>query len=192
MESEFATLLKSTRENFEIDEDINTFDRIGENLKRIKERRTRQIDENQDVLRSLSRKLELTQSSLESTKNSSAQKQAAEETMQLEREKFALAKSINDLEADYASNLATLEKLKDELEELNNQHVDDEARVYVEDPTILRLKLYRSLGISYEGDSAEDAKKALVRSTTTNNIHVVPLDQGYSDHFVANYIWDKL
>lgn len=192
--SEYAELLKSTIENFEIDEDLQTFDRIEESKKRLKEKKDRKTEESRDVLRSLSRRLELAKSSAEDSKNSSAQKEAAEETMRLEREKFSLAKSINDLESDYASNYATLEKLKDELELLNNQDVVETVSPYVEDSTVLKLKLYRSLGIWFEGEdeNIENTNKALVQSTDTNNVHMIHLDQKYSNHFVANYLWERL
>jgi kinetochore protein Spc24 len=192
--SEYPELLKSTVDNFEIDEDVQTFDRIDESKKRLREKRERKLDESRDVLKSLSRRLELAKQSAEESKNSAAQKEAAEETMRLEREKFSLAKSINDLESDYASNYATLEKLKDEQEYLNNQDVEETVSPYVEDSTILKLKLYRSLGIWFEGEdeNIESTNKALVQSTQTSNVHMIHLDQKYSNHFVANYLWERL
>ncbi|CAN6665147.1 hypothetical protein TRVA0_036S01266 [Trichomonascus vanleenenianus] len=188
----FVELLRSTINNFEIEEDLQTFDRIDVNLKRLREKRDLKLEETRAVLKNLSRQADLARASAESSQNTQLQKQAAEDAMKLEREKFALAKNINDLESSYASNLAILEKLKDELEQLNSEDTVESAGVYVEDATVLRLKLYRSLGISFDGESVENPTKALIQSTSTNNVHVFPLDKNYSEQFVANFLWEKL
>lgn len=55
----------------------------------------------------------------------------------------------------------------------------------------LKLKVFKSLGISFDGDDPESHTKALIHSPETNDIHTLPLES-YTSYFISNYIWDKL
>lgn len=56
----------------------------------------------------------------------------------------------------------------------------------------LKLKLYRSLGIDADPDSAGAYNKATIRNTQKGDVHVVNIDSKFSKFFYANYFWQNL
>lgn len=70
---------------------------------------------------------------------------------------------------------------------------EDGAGSSVEDEVLLRLKVYRSLGIEVERDGKEgEFSRAVVRSDRKGDVHVVNLDKKFSRFFYANYFWQTL
>lgn len=134
----------------------------------------------------------MAKSSVEAMQNSPSNREHVDLIHQLDREKFALAKAINELEASNDHNSAGLLKLKHELEELMEEDVLDTATSDVEDSTLLKLKVFRSLGVSFDGDRPEAHTKALIQSSTYNNLYTLSLDKQYSNFFISNFIWDKM
>lgn len=134
----------------------------------------------------------MAKSSVEAMQNSATNREHAELIHQLDREKFALAKAINELESSNDHNSATLVKLSNELENLVEEDVLDTATSDVEDSTLLKLKVFRSLGVSFDGDRPENHTKALIQSSTHDNIYTLSLDKQYSNFFISNYIWEKI
>ncbi len=82
-------------------------------------------------------------------------------------------------------------ELQSELEKLELEDVMDAAQPVITDSALLKLRLYRSLGVTFEGDDPEHLK-ILVRSADKESVHTLQHDNNYSDYFVANYIWDSL
>ena len=76
----------------------------------------------------LSRKLELSKSTLDSSFNSPSRQTHATSMLTLDREKFSLAKNINELESGSHALETTLARLKEELD-----NVDTEEDVNKED-----------------------------------------------------------
>lgn len=72
----------------------------------------------------------------------------------------------------------------------------DEAarrRDAVDDEVLLRLKVYRSLGIDIERDEGEgEWGRAVVRNDRKGDVHVVNIDKKFSRYFYANYFWSTL
>lgn len=63
----------------------------------------------------------------------------------------------------------------------------------LDDEVLLRLKVYRSLGIDLERDEANgEFCKAIVRNDRKGDVHVVNLDKKFSRFFYANYFWSTL
>lgn len=56
----------------------------------------------------------------------------------------------------------------------------------------LQLKVYRSLGIDADPDSAGAYNKAIIRNTQKGDVHVVNIDPKFSKFFYANYFWQTL
>ena len=61
-----------------------------------------------------------------------------------------------------------------------------------EDETVLKLKVYRTLGIDVEADAAGVFNKAVVRSAKRGDVHVVDVDPRFSRFYYANYFWSAL
>lgn len=67
------------------------------------------------------------------------------------------------------------------------------GRDAVEDEVLLRLRVYRSLGIDVERDERDgEFARAVVRNDRKGDVHVVNLDKKFSRFFYANYFWQTL
>lgn len=81
------------------------------------------------------------------------------------------------------------------LQELELQGVEGGggASDAVEDEVLLRLRVYRSLGIDVERDERDgEFTRAVVRNDRKGDVHVVNLDKKFSRFFYANYFWQTL
>ncbi|KAK9373724.1 Spc24 subunit of Ndc80-domain-containing protein [Lipomyces chichibuensis] len=185
------SLLSSTVSNFQITPDVQAISRISDHIRILKSARELERDQMLDILRSLSRRLELAKTAA-TAPSSPTRRSHTEKILELDREKFSLAKTINEFESAYHASEGTLTRLNEELERVKNEDVMAEASSAQQDPTILLLKIYRSLGISLEDDGMGGYAKAVVRSHLNNDIHVLSLDKTYSNFFIANYIWDMM
>lgn len=87
-----------------------------------------------------------------------------------------------------------LQDLQARLQELELQGVDgaEEARrSEVEDEVLLKLRVYRSLGIEAERDEGEWCK-AVIRGRGRGEVQVVNVEKKFSKFFYANYFWQTL
>lgn len=120
----------------------------------------------------------------------------AAKIVELDTQKFRIAKSASDLEIESERLESELEGLKGRLQELEMQGVegDEQARAQreSEDPTVLRLAVYRSLGIDVEADKDGNYNKAVVRNAAKGDVHIVNIDPKFSRAFYANFFWDKI
>lgn len=123
---------------------------------------------------------------------------------QLDSQKFRIAKAASDLEMETERLSSQAADLSARLTELELQGVEGGGvgggedggalgGMSVEDEVVLRLKVYRSLGIEVERDSKEgEFSRAVVRSDRKGDVHVVNLDKKFSRFFYANYFWQTL
>lgn len=113
----------------------------------------------------------------------------------LDTHKFRVAKAASDLEVEAEGLAGRLADLGARLTELELQGVEggEGDRGVVEDELLLRLKVYRSLGIEVERDGADgEFSRAVVRNDRKGDVHVVNLDKKFSRFFYANYFWQTL
>ena len=66
-----------------------------------------------------------------------------------------------------------------------------------EDPSVLKLKVFRSLGVDVESDEKTGQQKAVIRSRKAGvsglgDVHVVTVDPGSAKSYYANYFWDVI
>jgi kinetochore protein Spc24, fungi type len=123
----------------------------------------------------------------------------ASEIARLDTQKFRIAKAASDLEVETERLQAQAANLAAKLQELELQGVDGMSsgvaggRDPVEDEVLLRLKVYRGLGIEIERDEKDgDFNKAVVRNDRKGDVHVVNIDRKFSRFFYANYFWQTL
>jgi kinetochore protein Spc24, fungi type len=120
----------------------------------------------------------------------------AAKIVELDTQKFRIAKAASDLEIEAERCEAELETLKARLQALELQGVegDETARAKREeqDPTVLRLKIYRGLGIDAERDESGSYSKAVIRNSRAGDVHVVNMDPKFSRFFYANFFWGKM
>ena len=88
----------------------------------------------------LSRKLELSKSTLDSNVNSPSRQNHASEMIKLDREKFSLAKNINELESGSHALESTLARLKEELENIDHEEDANKENENTDDATLYTLQ----------------------------------------------------
>lgn len=137
---------------------------------------------------------------LTSTHSSTAH---ASEIARLDTTKFRTAKAASDAEMEAERLAQQAADLNARLQELEIQGLDGSAdeqarrRDPVDDEVLLRLKVYRSLGIEIERDGKDGSgtgefTRAVVRNDRKGDVHVVNMDKKFSKFFYANYFWQTL
>lgn len=192
-----ATFIHHTINNFNIAPDKVAVARVNESLSTLQQARELRLQEAENALKKLSRQLNTMQSQhndLTSTHSSVAH---ASEIARLDTQKFRTAKAASDLEMETERLSSQAADLAARLQDLEVQGVDgspaDAARDPVDDEVLLRLKVYRSLGIDIERDEKDgDFTKAIVRNDRKGDVHVVNMDKKFSRFFYANYFWQTL
>lgn len=195
-EKSHADLIAHCTTNFNIAPDRAALNRINESVATVQEMRRMRISNAEDALRRLARQhatLSTQHRELTATHNSADH---ASEIMQLDTRKFRIAKQANDLESENERLQGELERLKMRLAELDEQGVEGDERARrqreADDPTVLRLWLYRSLGINLEQDERGEYKKAVVGDQRKGDVHVVNVDPKFSRWFYADYFWGTM
>lgn len=62
-----------------------------------------------------------------------------------------------------------------------------------DDEIVLKLKVYRSLGIEVEGDGVGGRyDRAVVRNRDKGDVHVVNVEERFGRKFYADYFWGML
>lgn len=115
----------------------------------------------------------------------------------LDTRKFRTAKAASDAEMEAERLAQQAADLSARLQELDLQGVEGDEnarrRDAVDDEVLLRLKVYRSLGIDIERDEKDgEWTRAVVRNDGRGDVHVVNMDKKFSRYFYANYFWQTL
>ncbi|GAD92431.1 hypothetical protein NFIA_088520 [Paecilomyces variotii No. 5] len=191
-----ATLIHHTIGNFNIHPDKLAVTRITDSLSTMQQSRELRIREAESALRKLTRNLNSMAAHHEETVAAHDSAKHAAQIVELDTKKFRIAKAASELEIESERLEGELEMLKDRLAELEAQGLEgDEAarrEREAEDATILRLKIYRSLGIDVEADEAGNYNKAVIRNSRKGDVHVVNIDSKFSRFFYANYFWSTM
>ncbi|KAF1811853.1 Spc24-domain-containing protein [Eremomyces bilateralis CBS 781.70] len=198
LDEEPATLIQGCIQNFNIAPDRSSLTRISTSLSALSATRQVRLQSLQSDLSHLSRHLSKLSSQHQLTVSSHNPSEYSAEILRLDAEKFRVAKQANDLEIESERLELELENLKSQLNDLDAQGIEGGAeamrpRDETEDETVLKLKVYRSLGIDAEPDTATGQyNKAVIRNTAKGDVHVVNIDTKFSRYFYANYFWQTL
>ncbi|BFZ59425.1 putative kinetochore protein spc24 [Saitoella coloradoensis] len=193
MESPTA-LIQQTIAGFQTSSDLSAIARIQDGFHDIAESRERRRDETRLALKELSRALALEKSTYDSLVNSPSREEHASSMLAADRQKFSLAKSINDVESELQSEEAKLQRLKDELIALEQEDPSDDssAKAAADNIAVLKLRVYRSLGIDLEEDGAGGFAKAHIRTLDNKDVRPLNIENKYGKYFSANNFWDFL
>ncbi|ETI28727.1 hypothetical protein G647_01178 [Cladophialophora carrionii CBS 160.54] len=191
-----ATLIRATVSNFNIAPDKAALSRVNDSLSTLQQSRDLRIRDAETALRKLSRQLSTLSSQHRETISSHDSGRHASEIVQLDTKKFRIAKQASELEAESERLEAELERLKLRLADLEEQGVEGDENTRrsreADDPTILRLWLYRSLGITLEQDEAGNYNKATIANKKKGDVHVVNIDPKFPKSFYADYFWQTM
>lgn len=178
----YYPLIQDAIDNFDINGDLNTWDRAEAEIAKLEERRNERLEELRDSLRSLSRKLEIARSSAQV---SPSHLETIQRLAQLDKEKFTIVKSINELESLHTPSQVTLEQLQNELDNLNSLQI---SRAAANDSEILKLRIYRDIGFEFQDNNS----KVLIQSSSNRTVEIYPLPTDATKHEIADYLWDRL
>ncbi|QUC16663.1 uncharacterized protein UV8b_00904 [Ustilaginoidea virens] len=192
-----ATLIRHTVNNFNIQPDKLAVSRIGESLSTLQQARELRRRDMDARLRKLARQLATLAAQHAELEASHAAADHASSIAALDTRKFRTAKAAADAEVEAERLARQAADLAARLHELELQGVegDDAARRRdaVDDEVLLRLKVYRSLGIDIERDGRDgEWTRAVVRNDRKGDVHVVNMDSRFSRYFYANYFWQTL
>ncbi|PHH64622.1 hypothetical protein CDD81_4233 [Ophiocordyceps australis] len=202
--SEADSLIKSTIHAFDLSCDKNAIARINETLSRVQQARDERIRKTHDALSRLSRRLGTLTTQLDDISAVHEQANHASHIARLDTVKFRTAKAASDAEAEAERLAGQAADLAARLEELELEGVEGglaqgqggsggRGGDAVDDEVLLRLKLYRSLGIDIERDQeGGEWTRAVVRNDRKGDVHVVNMDKKFSRFFYANYFWQML
>ncbi|KAI5463091.1 Spc24 subunit of Ndc80-domain-containing protein [Mariannaea sp. PMI_226] len=192
-----ATLIHHTINNFNIQPDKLAVARVQESISTLKQARELRIADAENSLKKLSRALSSQTSRHDDLVEQHASADHASNIARLDTVKFRTAKAASDAENEAERLALQAADLAARLQELEIQGVEGDAaarrRDPVDDEVLLRLKVYRSLGIELERDERDgEWSKAIVRNDRKGDVHVVNMDKKFSRYFYANYFWQTL
>ncbi|KAE8371392.1 putative kinetochore protein spc24 [Aspergillus bertholletiae] len=191
-----GTLIHHTIGNFNIQPDKQAVTRINDSLSTLQQSRELRMREAESSLRKLSRHLHSLNAQHEEAVAAHDSSKHAADMVELDTKKFRIAKSATELEIESERLEGELEMLKERLADLEAQGLEgDEAtrrERELDDATILRLKIYRSLGVDIEADGAGNFNKAVIRNSRKGDVHVVNIDPKFSRFFYSNYFWSTM
>ncbi|KAH6635448.1 Spc24 subunit of Ndc80-domain-containing protein [Chaetomium sp. MPI-SDFR-AT-0129] len=212
LEEDPSTLIRHTISNFNIAPDKSAVSRVSESLSTLQQARDLRLREAEASLRRLARSLGTLSSQHAELTTSHSSARHASDIARLDTQKFRTAKAASDLEMETERLQGQLAELNARLQELELQGVDGGDTVgaggtgtaggggnggaaagMLEDEVLLRLKVYRSLGIEIERDSKDgEFNRVVVRNDRKGDVHVVNIDRKFSRFFYANYFWQSL
>jgi kinetochore protein Spc24, fungi type len=182
--------------NFNLSPDKAALSRINDSINTVQEMRKMRTRNAEDALRKLARQHATLSSQHREVISNHDSGKHANEIVALDTRKFKIAKQASELEVESERLDSDLERLRMRLIDLEEQGVegDEVARRAREadDPTILRLWLYRSLGIALEQDEAGNYNKATISNTRKGDVHVVNIDPKFPRWFYADYFWQTM
>ncbi|OAA39816.1 kinetochore protein spc24 [Beauveria brongniartii RCEF 3172] len=196
-----SQLIRHTIENFNIHPDKLAVSRVGESLSTLQQARDLRLRDAESSLKQLARQLSALSQQQASLAAAHAAADHASAISDLDTHKFRTAKAASDAEAEAERVALQAADLAAQLQELELQGVEGDVggggagkrRDFVDDEVLLRLKVYRSLGIEIERDEESgEWAKAVIRNDRKGDVHVVNMDKKFSRYFYANYFWKTL
>ncbi|KAF2101202.1 Spc24-domain-containing protein [Rhizodiscina lignyota] len=188
-----AALISQCVDHFNLGPDKSSLSRISDQLSTLSSARDLQLQTLQSNLKKLSRQLATVESQHRVTTSNHDASEHAHEILRLDTEKFRVAKQASDLEIEAQRMEEELRGLRATLGELDKQGVEGDVernRDVGDDEVILKLKVFRSLGIDVEADASTGVySKAVIRNTQKGDVHVVNIDPKFSRFFYADYFW---
>ncbi|KAF2621905.1 Spc24-domain-containing protein [Macroventuria anomochaeta] len=187
-----AALISQCTSHFKIANDTASLLRISDSLSTLSQFRSQHLSSLQSSLAQLSRTHQTLSANHNHTLSQHNPTNHAAEILRLDTEKFKIAKQASDLEIEGERLQQERERLAGVAQDLEAEGVEggEREKAESEDATILKLKLYRTLGIDVEADATTGQyNKAVVRNAAKGDVHVVNIDPKFSRHFYTNYFW---
>ncbi|GCE97115.1 kinetochore-associated Ndc80 complex subunit spc24 [Zygosaccharomyces mellis] len=189
-----AELLRQVRENFIIQDDVAAIEGIDEKLNQIRSQSRQKLNSKGNEIATLESQLEV-ENGLVNELNSSLE-QMRQESQELASQKQIVdyVKELDELEQSIVSMRSELDekivKLVRDSRDQDSPESSGESEL-LQDPVakanILKLKLYRSMGVIID----EENDQVLIKDSN-NEVDVLPIDGDLSDFFKTKFIWEKI
>ncbi|KAF1992285.1 Spc24-domain-containing protein [Aulographum hederae CBS 113979] len=190
-----ATLIANCTSNFHLAPDKSSLLRINSSLSTLGEARSLRLSALQSDLKTLSRRLNTVSSQHAISTKTYNPAEHASEILRLDTEKFRVAKEVTEAESEGGRLEEELRACRRVLEEVEGEGIEggvDEVSSD-QDEILLKLKVYRTLGIDIEQDEASGSyRKAVIRNMAKGDAHVVNVDPKFSRKFYADYFWGTM
>ncbi|TKA70853.1 hypothetical protein B0A55_04989 [Friedmanniomyces simplex] len=194
-----VTLIHETTAQFKTPPDRESLTRLSSSLAHLHTTRSHRLSTHHAALKHLSRKLNSLQSQVGFEEEGYDAGKHASEMLRLDREKFRVAKGVSEGEAEGERLGAELGALRGQLVGLEGEGVEGGRRVgggaqgEGEDEVVLKLHVYRSLGIAVTQDATTgEFNRAVIRNTDRGDVNVVNVDGKLSQSFYAKMFWESL
>lgn len=207
-------LVQESIDGFEIDGDVYSVDRIERAIADTKllrsaaieahETRINQLEHAQETLVSevglLTQVSGINRDTLNQLGGESVAESASDnifaamnrKSYELDKMKLTFAKTLNDLESQLnamriqkSSLDHTYSKLTQQMEDIVSENVANNP-----DSRVMKINIYRSLGVTIEPSGAGD--KVFIYNRETDVSSVLDVSDKYSDYFITNHVWDRL
>ncbi|KAF1345334.1 Spc24 subunit of Ndc80-domain-containing protein [Delphinella strobiligena] len=187
-----VTLIQQTTSNFHTSSDLSCLSRISSSISTLRSARSLRLQSATQSLSTLCRRAHHKSQELDSDISSHDPAAHASEILALDTEKFRVAKAASDLEIEGERLEGELRTLKRQLRVVEEQGDEgDERERGGEDENVLKLKVYRSLGIECEQDcSTGEVRRAVIRNG--GDVNVVAIDPKFDRFFYAQHFWASL
>ncbi|KAF9272798.1 kinetochore-associated Ndc80 complex subunit spc24 [Mortierella alpina] len=238
MEENIATLIQDVTSQFHrSNADVQSIQKTVSDIHET-ERMRREIQQDaRSYLQQLARKLQLSRSKGSRKHVDPDSLRHDDRMVEMDQQKFALAKSIQDMDQDIASLEAELRQLREQNLELDvnyssaqtgsklnrstsngrdrtsisaenggdrgtrsdsratgavdpDEEDDDEETDKAHATAVLRLQLYRGLGIEMLENDFGEYTRARIRSSSRKDVHIATLGGDLSAFYQTNLIWD--
>ncbi|KAF2762352.1 Spc24-domain-containing protein [Pseudovirgaria hyperparasitica] len=197
LDEEPAALIAACRQSFKIDSDRSAISRIGSALSDLNTFRSSIISQHSSQLQKLVRQQQTLNSQHSLTVSSHNPTSHASNILRLDTEKFRVAKQASDLEIEEERMGAELDSLKSTLQEVEEQGpeggeaLERELAHPEENETVLKLRIYRDLGMGVEVDPATGDHNRVIFQKS-GDVHYLGRDKKMDLMFYCNMFWDKL
>ncbi|QLQ78107.1 hypothetical protein HG537_0A03540 [Torulaspora globosa] len=195
-----ADLLRQVRENFIIEQDVESLAAIDEKTSQIKTKLQEKLRRSKMEISSLELQVKSKETKISDLLNELAQVKDESQDLMGKNDLLSFVKQLDELEqsvvqlrSDLDERIVTLVKGKrSPSEQPCDELIDEEERKdIIGDPiaraNILKLKLYRSLGVVID-----DTNGQIFIEKDNSEIDTLPLDNDLSDFFTTKYIWDRI
>ena len=190
-----AILIADITTKFQTNADKATVARIADTQATLDQARDLSKRQGLDALKRLSVTLNrLKTNYAETTKNHSSAEHASE-IAQMDSNKFRTAKTLTSLESSNAHLNAELAGFQAKLAQLEIEGPEggkEAERTELDDELLLKLRVYRSLGMEVDRGSDGEYRKMVVRGRGKGDVIVVDVDGKGSKAWYANYFWGAL
>lgn len=189
-----AELLRQVRENFIIQDDVAAIHGIDDKLNQVRSQSKQKLHSREDEISKLESELTAGNDRIKELTTSLDRRRRESQELASQRQIVDYVKELDELEQSIVSMRSELDekivRLVKDTRDQDSLESSDESEV-LQDPVaranILKLKLYRSMGVVID----EENGQVLIRDSN-DEVDTLPIDSDLSDFFKTKFIWEKI